>query len=130
MDTKLYAYLSYHDAPAALDWLQAVGFEIVRRQDGPAGTVLHSEVRMGEAVLMVASNDADYRRQPLIGRSTGQGLYLLVDDVDSFHRMALAAGGTSVIEPEYTEWGTRRSRVLDPQGQEWSAGTYQPGTTW
>jgi uncharacterized glyoxalase superfamily protein PhnB len=130
METKLYAYLSYPDAPAALDWLQAVGFEVVRRQDGPEGTVLHAEVRMGEAVLMVASSDADYYRPPLIGRSTGQGLYLLVGDVDAFHRKALAAGGTSVIDPEDTEWGTRRCRILDPQGQEWSGGTYQPGTTW
>jgi uncharacterized glyoxalase superfamily protein PhnB len=81
-----------------------------------------------EAVIMVASNDAAYQRPPLIGRSTGQGLYLLVGDVDAFHQKALAAGGTSVIEPEDTQWGTRRSRVLDPQGQEWSAGTYQPGT--
>lgn len=130
MEAKLYAYLSYPDAPAALGWLQAVGFEVLNRQDGPAGTVLHAEVRLGDAVLMVASNDADYQRPALIGRSTGQGLYLLVSDVDEFHRKALAAGATSVIEPEETEWGSRRSRVLDPQGQEWSAGTYQPGSTW
>lgn len=130
MDARLYPYLSYRDAPKALDWLRAVGFEIIRRQDGPAETVLHAEVRMGEAVLMVASNDADYQRPALIGRSTGQGLYLFFEDVEAFHRRALAAGGTSVIEPEETPWGTRRSRVLDPQGQEWTAGTYQPGADW
>ncbi|MFE4227087.1 VOC family protein [Arthrobacter sp. NPDC056886] len=127
MDVKLFAYLSYSDAPTALVWLQAVGFDVIHRQNGPEGAVLHAEVRMGEAVLMVASSGAAYQRPPLIGRSTGQGLYLLVEDVDAFHQKALAAGGTSVIEPEDTEWGTRRSRVLDPQGQEWSAGTYQPG---
>lgn len=128
MDAKLFAYLSYSDAPAALNWLQAVGFDVIYRQDGPAGTVLHAEIRMGEAVLMVASSDAAYQRPSLIGQSTGQGLYLLVEDVDAFHQKALAAGGTSVIEPEDTPWGARRSRVLDPEGQEWSAGTYQPGT--
>jgi uncharacterized glyoxalase superfamily protein PhnB len=127
MDAKLFAYLSYSDAPAALDWLQAVGFRVLQRQDGPAGTVLHAEISMGEAVLMVASSDAAYHRPPLIGQSTGRGLYLLVEDVDAFHQKALAAGGTSVIEPEDTPWGARRCRVLDPQGQEWSAGTYQPG---
>lgn len=130
MATRLYAYLSYADAPAALDWMQRVGFDVVRREDGDGGQVLHAEVRMGEAVLMVASNDADYQRAALIGRSTGQGLYLLVEDVDDFHRRALAAGATAVIEPENTEWGTWRTRVLDPQGQEWSAGTYEPGVVW
>jgi uncharacterized glyoxalase superfamily protein PhnB len=127
MTSKLFAYLSYPDASAALDWMERVGFDVVRRQDGASGQVLHAEVRLGEAVVMVTSDDAEYQRPSLVGRSTGQGLYLLVDDVDAFYRNAVAAGGTGVIEPESTEWGARRARVLDPQGQEWSAGTYEPG---
>lgn len=130
MAVRLYAYLSYADASGALDWMRRVGFDIVRRQDGDDGKVLHAEVRMGDAVLMVASNDAEYQRPKLMGRSTGAGLYLLVEDVDDFFRKALAAGAVAVIEPENTEWGTRRTRVLDPQGQEWSAGTYEPGVIW
>lgn len=127
MDAELFAYLSYADAPAALEWLQRVGFDVVARQDGPEGSVLHAEVRLGQAVVMVASNDADYRKPPLVGRSTGAGLYLLVDDVDGFYDSAITAGATPVIEPEDTEWGSRRARILDPQGQEWTAGTYKPG---
>lgn len=127
MNAKLFAYLSYPDAPAALEWMGRVGFDVVHRQDGASGRVLHAEVRLGDAVLMVSSHDAEYQRPALVGRSTGQGLYLLIDDVDVFYRNAIAAGGTSVIEPESTEWGARRARVLDPQGYEWSAGTYEPG---
>lgn len=127
MDAELFAYLSYADAPAALEWLQRVGFDVVARQDGPEGSVLHAEVRLGQAVVMVASNDADYRKPPLLGHSTGAGLYLLVDDVDGFYHSAITAGATPVIEPENTECGSRRARVLDPQGQEWTAGTYKPG---
>ena len=127
---RLYAYLSYDDAPGALRWLEAVGFDVVRRQDGANGEVLHSEVRLGDVVLMVASNDAAYVRPPLMGRSTGQGLYLLVDEVDRFHALAVDAGGRTVFPPEDTEWGTRRARVLDPEGVEWSFGTYEPGVAW
>ncbi|RFU22097.1 VOC family protein [Geodermatophilus marinus] len=127
---RLFAYLSYADAPAALRWLAALGFEEVRRQDGEPGQVLHAELRAGDAVVMVASNDADYRRAPLVGRSTGSGLYLLVDDVDEVHARALAAGGREVFAPEDTEWGTRRSRLLDPEGGEWSLGSYEPGAAW
>lgn len=47
--------------------------------------------------------EAEYQRPRLIGRFTGQGLNLLLDDVDYFYRKALAAGGTSVIEPESTK---------------------------
>ena len=129
MEAPLYAYLSYTDAPAAPDWMTKAGFEVVRRHDGANGTVVHAEARLGQAVVMVASSDNDHQRPPLIGCWTGQGLYLLVDDVDDFYRGAIAAGGTSVIEPEETEWGSRRCRVLDPQGQEWTAGTYEPGAS-
>ncbi|ANP71083.1 VOC family protein [Cryobacterium arcticum] len=130
MEPKLFAYLSYRDAPAALTWLAGLGFALVRRQDGDVDQVVHAEVRLGEVVLMISTADAAYETPALLGRSTGRGLYLLVDDVDtSFHR-ARAAGGTPVIEPEDTEWGTRRARVLDPEGNEWSFGTYEPGASW
>lgn len=79
---------------------------------------------------MRSSSDADYRKPPLVGRSTGQGVYLLIDDVDGIFQKALAAGGTEVITPEGTEWGSRRARVLDPEGTEWSFGTYEPGAAW
>lgn len=131
--SRLYAYLSYGDAPAALRWLEAVGFTVVRRQDGPEQTVQHAEVRFGDVVLMLASADAPYVQPPLIGQSTGDGLYLWLPEpaeVDAWYGRALAAGAQAVVPPEDTAWGTRRARVLDPQGKEWSSGSYQPGLTW
>lgn len=127
---KLVAYLSYPDARQAIQWLQALGFQTVTEQPGQDGSVLHAELRLGEAVVMLASFDAGYETPPLRGRSTGTGRYLVVDDVSSVHRRALAAGGHEVFAPEQTEWGTWRSRVLDPGGWEWSFGTYQPGESW
>ncbi|WP_120338510.1 VOC family protein [Cryobacterium soli] len=130
MEPKLFAYLSYQDAPAALSWLAGLGFTSVRRQDGDVDQVVHAEVRLGDVVLMISTADAAYATPALLGRSTGRGLYLLVDDVDAMFHRALAAGGTAVFDPEDTEWGTRRARVLDPEGNEWSFGTYEPGATW
>ncbi|MDH2415939.1 VOC family protein [Nocardioides sp. CER19] len=130
---RLHAYLSYRDASAGLRWLESVGFQVVSRQDGLDGTVQHAEVRLGEAVLMVASADAAYDVPRLIGRSSGGGLYLWLprsSDVDAWHGRAVGAGAVEVIAPEDTEWGTRRSRVLDPEGHEWSVGTYGPGSSW
>src|SRR6478672_7524269 len=93
---RLFCYYSYRDASHALDWLiQAFGFERVRQQDGPDGTVLHAELRLGDVVIMVASADADYILPPLVGRSTGHGAYLLVEDVDTIYTRALANGATS-----------------------------------
>ena len=44
---QLFAYLSYRDAPVALDWLAALGFSKVRRQQGRDGEVTHAELRWG-----------------------------------------------------------------------------------
>lgn len=126
----LFAYLSYRDAPAAIAWLQALGFEVTTRQDGDDGSVQHAELKRGDAAVMVASADADYEVPPLRGRSTGAGMYLLTDEVIALHDAAVRAGGTTVFPPERTEWRTERARVLDPEGYEWSFGSYEPGQTW
>ncbi|KAE8763171.1 VOC family protein [Georgenia thermotolerans] len=120
-------YLSYPDAARAIAWLQGLGFATTTRQDAPDGRVAHCELRLDEAVLMVASDDAAYTVPPLRGSSTGAGVYLTTEDVDGLFRRAVAAGAVPVIEPEDTGWGSRRARVLDPCGREWSFGSYRPG---
>ncbi|MFD8207026.1 VOC family protein [Streptomyces sp. NPDC059695] len=125
--TALHAYLSYSDAPAGISWLEALGFVTLARQEAENGRVLHAELRMGHAVVMVASADADYDVPALKGWSTGAGIYLSTPDVASLHERAVRAGGRSVFPPEETEWGSTRARVLDPEGHEWSFGTYAPG---
>jgi len=127
MNARLFAYLSYRDAPAALDWLVACGFQIVQRIDGDDGRVLHSEARLGDAVVIVASNDPDLDDTVLVDTPGPHGLYLLVADVDGLYARAVAAGATPVIAPEFTEWTTRRARVLDLEGAEWTFGSYEPG---
>ncbi|MFF8806156.1 VOC family protein [Streptomyces omiyaensis] len=126
----LHAYLGYRDAEAALVWLAEVGFEVVRRQDAEDGSLGHAEVRLGNVVLMLATAHSAYDRPALHGVSTGSGLYLCLPSpaaVDRWYVRAVAAGGVPVIAPEETGWGARRARVLDPEGHEWSVGTYRPG---
>lgn len=126
----LYGYLSYQDAPGAITWLEALGFRVVSRQDGSDGTVQHAELRLDRAIVMVASFDQSYETPGLHDRSVGRGFYLHTDRVDDLYDRALAAGGRPVFPPEDTEWGSRRARVLDPGGHEWSFGTYEPGLAW
>jgi uncharacterized glyoxalase superfamily protein PhnB len=129
----LHAYLSYRDAPLGLDWLQAVGFEVVARQDADDGRVVHAEARYGDVVVMLATADDDYDVPTRKGPTVGGGLYLwfpTAEEVDDWHARAVSAGAEAILDPEDTGWGTRRARVLDPEGHEWSAGTYRPGAGW
>ncbi|WP_309110948.1 VOC family protein [Saccharothrix sp.] len=129
--TSLHVYLGYRDAGAAIDWLgKAFGFETTMRFPDEDGGVAHSELRLGDAALVVFSDRDGYSRAPRRGDTSGQGVYVAVDDageVDGLFARAVAEGAVPVWEPGDTEWGNHRFRVLDPEGFEWTFGTHRPG---
>jgi uncharacterized glyoxalase superfamily protein PhnB len=131
--TTLHTYLSYRDAPAALDWLsRAFGFETtLRYDDDDTGVLAHAEARLGDAAIIVFSDDgAGYDRLGPRAETVGHGMYLAVaaeSEVDKAWERATAAGAVPVWKPESTEWGNYRCRVRDPEGYEWTFGTYRPG---
>jgi uncharacterized glyoxalase superfamily protein PhnB len=128
----LHTYYSYVDAPAAITWLaQGLGFETTMRWDDEDGNVSHAELRLGDAAIVVFSDEgAGYDRMlPKAGDAVGHGTYLVVDseaEVDALWERALAAGGVPVWKPEQTEWNYR-CRVRDPEGYEWSVCLHRPG---
>ena len=127
MTPTMYPYLSYRDAASALRFLEeAFGFTTTVRWDAPDGTVQHAEVTFGDGALMMGT--AEHQSATLEGASVGQGVYVYVEDIDAHFESAQAARARVVYPPEDTDWGTRRYRVLDPEGYEWSFGNYRPGT--
>jgi len=128
-----YSYFGYVDAPAALAWLEeAFGFETVRRWDDPSGVLAHAELRLDDAVIILfADAGQGYdRMRPKADDACGHGTYLTVpsqEALDAMWARAMAAGATPVYKPETSEWGNYRCRVRDPEGYEWTFGTYRPG---
>ena len=113
-------YFTYADPHAAIDFLErAFGLERVQVMDAQDGSLMHAELRHGEGVVMLGQGEAP-RGSP--------GVYLVVADVDAHHARAAGAGAGIVYPPEDTEFGTRRYRARDPEGHEWSFGTYAPST--
>lgn len=118
-------YLSYPDVDAALRFLStAFGFEVSVRWE-EAGVVQHAEVTWAGSTVMLGTGEDQVG--PVSNRSVGHGIYVVVEDVDEHYERARAAGAHVVFPPEDTPWGTRRYRVLDLEGREWSFGSYQPG---
>ena len=97
----------------------AFGLEPVQAFDGEDGKLMHGEMAYGNSVIMLGS-EATPKGSP--------GVYLVVSDVDAHYATAKAAGAEIVYPPENTEFGTRRYRAKDPEGHEWSFGSYQPQT--
>ena len=56
----------------------------------------------------------------------GQGIYVVVDDPDAHCARARAAGAELTREPTDQDYGAREYSALDPEGTEWSFGTYDP----
>ncbi|MEL6679829.1 MAG: VOC family protein [Pseudomonadota bacterium] len=113
-------YLSYKGAHAAIRFLtEAFGLRLVQSFDGPDGTLMHAEMAYGNSVVMIGTAAAE---------KGSPGLYLVVEDVDAHYAAAKAVGAHIVYPPEDTEFGTRRYRARDPEGHEWSFGTYAPQT--
>jgi uncharacterized glyoxalase superfamily protein PhnB len=125
--TKLFPQLGYSDPERAIRWLEALGFELVLTWPYPDGRLRHAELRLGDAVVMIGGALDDLQQPELRGRTVGHGTYVETEDVSDMYWAAIEAGATSVFEPEATEWGTDRARVLDPEGYEWSFGNYKPG---
>lgn len=114
-------YLSYADGKAACAFLEkAFGLRTITAFDGEDGTLMHAELAFGNGVIMVGTEKRE---------KGSPGLYLVVQDVDAHFAQAQAAGAEILYPPEDTEWGTRRYRAKDPEGHEWSFGSYQPQTT-
>ncbi len=125
--TQLYPQLGYQDPERAIAWLEALGFELLITWPYPDGSLRHAELSLGDAIVMVGGSLEEVQHPELRGRTVGHGTYVRTDDVAGMYEAAIEAGATSVFEPEPTEWGTKRARVLDPEGYEWSFGNYEPG---
>ena len=112
-------YLSYRDPEAAIEFLtRAFGLDVVQVQkDGD--TIQHAELAHGDGVVMLGTADLP---------KGSPGIYLVVADADAHFAVASEAGAEVVYPPEDTGWGARRWRARDPEGHEWSFGTYQPST--
>jgi uncharacterized glyoxalase superfamily protein PhnB len=120
---RLSVSLFYDDAPRALAWLHdAFGFEERLRVPTPNGRIVHSELTLGDAVIMVASADEGRRSPRALGGAITGGPYVFVDDVDAHCARARAAGAVIVQEPADREFGQRTYQARDLEGQHWAFG--------
>jgi uncharacterized glyoxalase superfamily protein PhnB len=122
---SIYPVLKYSDAPAAIDFLErAFGFQRHAVHEGEAGAIVHGELRFGDQVVMVSSAGAG---NPVYDQGLGRTtVYVAVDEVDTLHDTAKAAGAEIVLAPTDQDYGSRDFSARDPEGNIWSFGTYRP----
>ncbi len=123
---RIIPYLSYADAPAALDFLsKAFGFQERMRMAAPDGRLMHAELGYQGNVVMLASVFEDMGLASPRDLPARHGLVVCyVDDVDAHCAQAKAAGAKVVAEPEDQFYGDRTYRVEDPEGHQWAFHTH------
>jgi uncharacterized glyoxalase superfamily protein PhnB len=130
---RLSSAVFYEEPGAAIGWLcRAFGFEVRLKIEGEGGTIAHSELTYGEAVVMVGqAGGRSGRPAPVpsksprtLGGAVTQALSLYVDDADGHCARARAAGARIVEEPHTEDygpqyWSDRSYRAVDLEGHQW-----------
>jgi uncharacterized glyoxalase superfamily protein PhnB len=114
----MFPCIGYRDERRASDWLnRAFGFERHAIYEGPDGTIVHAELRLGPGIIMLGRPPEDER---------GTCFYVYVEDVDAHCERAVAAGAEIVRPLHDTEYGSREYGVRDHEGHLWYFGSYMP----
>ena len=119
---RVFPYLAYEDAPAAVEWLCRVfDFEPVDVQTIPDGRIVHAALSLQGAQVMLASLFEGG------GYGSPQGIAALpshvlihVDDVEAHYRQAQAQGAAIRYKPTDQPWGGRLYEATDPEGHRWA----------
>jgi uncharacterized glyoxalase superfamily protein PhnB len=113
----------YQDPKAAIAFLEkAFGFELFMLIEDGEGKLAHSEMRFGDAVVMVGNEwSADHKSPRSIGGKNTQTVHIqIADDVDAHCERARAAGAEILMEPATQFYGDRTYRCRDPEGHIWT----------
>ena len=113
----------YQDPRAALVWLEkAFGFELFMLIEDAEGNLAHSEMRFGDAALMIGNEWTDDHKSPrsIGGKNTQTVGIHIADDIEAHCARARAAGAEILMEPETQFYGDRTYRCRDPEGHIWT----------
>jgi PhnB protein len=111
-------YLGVPSADKMIDFLKkAFNAELTYRGTRPDGSVMHTELKIGDSYLMMGEPTGNF---PAMQSS----IYLYVKDCDTVYKQAIKAGGVSLMEPATQPSGERYGGVKDPAGNIWWVATH------
>ena len=127
------AHLVVNDAPKALEFYKnAFGADIKGVHKTPDGKVMHAELMIGNARLMLA-DEFPMPGCPKSAKSLGNSPVVLnlyvTDDVDGLFKQAEAAGATVTMPLSNQFWGDRYGQIVDPFGHRWALGQHVEDVT-
>ena len=112
--------LAARDASTALQFYTSVfGAQVIDRIDSPNGTLLHANIRIGDALFMLADECPPHNVSPDTLGGTPVILHIVLASVDDVLKHGIAAGGQLVRAAENQPTGYRAAKLRDPAGHIW-----------
>jgi PhnB protein len=111
-------YLTVENGAELVEFLQrAFGATVQHQMDRPDGSLWHADLQIGDSHVMLGGASEEWPAMP-------SAIHLYVEDADATYTRALAAGGTSIMEPMDMFYGDRHGGVKDPSGNSWWIATH------
>jgi len=119
--TAVIPILVYEDIEAAHDFfVEVFGFTSGGLHHLDDGTVVHAEVRNGNAAIWLHRVTAEYELASPRGAAMSHGgLSIIVPDVDAHYTRVKAAGARIDSEPTDQDYGLREYGARDPENHRW-----------
>ncbi|MDA0283646.1 MAG: VOC family protein [Planctomycetota bacterium] len=100
---------------------KAFGAQSKFRLDGPGGSTMHAEMRIGDSnVMMTDENLKLGMKSPATLGGGTMSLHIHVADVDAAQQQAVEAGCEVLMPAADMFWGARFCQLQDPFGHQWS----------
>ena len=113
-------YLIVEDAGEVVDFVTSVlGGKERMRMEGANGGIGHTEVEVGDSLIMMADSAEAENNVPVTGM-----IHVYRPDVDAAYKAAIAAGAKSEREPVTQFYGDRVASVSDRFGNIWYLATH------
>jgi len=96
---------------------RAFGAQLVFQMKNPDGSIGHSEIRIGDSMIMLSSAREQWKAMPTM-------VHLYVDNVDAWYAKAIEAGAEPVMPVADQFYGDRSGGVKDVAGNYWWMATH------
>ena len=112
-------YLTVERAAELIEFLQrAFDAEVVLKMVRPDGSIGHSELRIGDSMIMLGGAGGQWKAMPT-------SIYLYVEDCDAVHAKAVAVGAEVLAPVQDQFYGDRSGGVKDVSGNFWWIATHK-----
>lgn len=119
--------LVVNDAAGAIEFYKtAFGATERMRMAGPRGKIVHAEMAIGDAIIMVMDEFPEGGDlSPKLATDSPVRISLYVEDVDEVVKRGVAAGAKILIPVADQFYGDRAGRLSDPFGHVWIVATHK-----